>query len=88
MRQDWVDSIRSQCEQAGVAFFFKQWGGVHKSKTGRTLNGRTYDNFPAVVRAHVPHRKQREELAAAIRRDYLPSVVRPESIRVSSSRAQ
>ena len=88
MRQDWVDSIRSQCEQAGVAFFFKQWGGVHKSKTGRTLNGRTYDNFPAVVRSHVPHRKEREELAATIRRDYLTPVVRPESIHVTSSRAQ
>jgi len=43
----WVRSLRDQCEAAGVAFFFKQWGGVHKSTTGRELDGRTYDEFPS-----------------------------------------
>ena len=40
MEADWVRSIRSQCEEQGVAFFFKQWGGVFKNKTGRELDGR------------------------------------------------
>jgi protein gp37 len=43
---EWVRSIRDQCRAAGVPFFFKQWGGVSKSKTGRALDGRTYDEFP------------------------------------------
>jgi protein gp37 len=46
MRREWVISVRRQCKQSGVAFFFKQWGGVHKSKTGRVLDGRTYDEMP------------------------------------------
>jgi protein gp37 len=46
MKQDWVTSVRRQCESAGVPFFFKQWGGVRKSETGRMLAGRTYDAMP------------------------------------------
>lgn len=42
----WVRSIRAQCCEAGVAFFFKQWGGVRKIATGRSLDGRTYSEFP------------------------------------------
>jgi protein gp37 len=42
-----VIGIREKCKRAGVAFFFKQWGGVQKSKTGRTLEGRTWDEMPA-----------------------------------------
>ena len=42
----WVQDIRDQCIGAGVAFHFKQWGGVNKKKTGRTLDGRTWDEFP------------------------------------------
>jgi protein gp37 len=42
----WVLSIRDQCRKAQVPFFFKQWGGVHKTVTGRRLEGRTYDEFP------------------------------------------
>ncbi|MBI3439272.1 MAG: DUF5131 family protein [Proteobacteria bacterium] len=41
--------IRDQCSDEGVAFHFKQWGGVVKSKTGRELDGRTWDEMPAVV---------------------------------------
>jgi protein gp37 len=47
MSADWVKDLRNQCRRAGVAFFFKQWGGVQKSKTGRTLEGRTWDEMPA-----------------------------------------
>jgi protein gp37 len=49
MRQEWVEEILSQCEQAGVPLFFKQWGGVNKKKAGRELNGRTYDELPLSV---------------------------------------
>ena len=46
MDADWVLDIQDQCDKAGVAFFFKQWGGTNKKKTGRMLNGRTYDEMP------------------------------------------
>ena len=49
MEKEWVDDIQQQCEKAGVAFFFKQWGGVNKKKTGRLLNGRTYDEMPSIA---------------------------------------
>ena len=45
----WVADIRDQCLDAGVAFFFKQWGGVHKSKAGRDLEGRTWDEMPDIL---------------------------------------
>lgn len=48
MDPDWVLDIQEQCEQAEVAFFFKQWGGTNKKKTGRVLNGRTYDEMPLI----------------------------------------
>ena len=38
--------IKEQCENNDVAFFFKQWGGTSKKKTGRLLKGRTYDEMP------------------------------------------
>lgn len=46
MKREWVISIRRQCERNHVPFFFKQWGGLHKSKAGRLLDGRTYDEMP------------------------------------------
>ena len=45
----WVTDIRDQCLHAGVAFFFKQWGGVNKKKTGRILDGRTWDQKPELA---------------------------------------
>ncbi|SLM47054.1 conserved protein of unknown function [Nitrospira japonica] len=48
MKPQWVRQIRAQCISANVPFFFKQWGGVFKSKTGRTLDGRTWDQMPKV----------------------------------------
>ena len=53
MEKLWVLSIRDQCKQAGVPFFFKQWGGVRKSKAGRELDGSTYDEFPQRVKLPV-----------------------------------
>ena len=49
MREEWVLSIRGQCEDAGIPFFFKQWGGVRKKDHGRELLGRTHDSFPKRV---------------------------------------
>ena len=46
MMQSWVQSLLRQCKRANVPFFFKQWGGVRKSLTGRVLNGKTYDEMP------------------------------------------
>lgn len=46
MRPEWVRDIRDQCIAKAVAFFFKQWGGVNKKRTGRTLDGRTWDEMP------------------------------------------
>jgi protein gp37 len=45
----WVVDIRDQCCRADVAFFFKQWGGVQKKKTGRELEGRTWEEMPQLV---------------------------------------
>lgn len=54
MKPEWADSVRRQCEAQDVAFFFKQWGGWGadgkrraKSKNGRLLNGRTWDDMPS-----------------------------------------
>ncbi|SCX91871.1 protein gp37 [Nitrosospira sp. Nl5] len=55
MQPEWVESIKRQAEEVGVAFFFKQWGGWgsdgvkrDKKTNGRVLNGRTWDNMPAL----------------------------------------
>lgn len=49
MNVDWVLDIKEQCDESDAAFFFKQWGGTNKKKTGRLLNGKTYDEMPSVV---------------------------------------
>lgn len=49
MKPEWVAEIKDQCIEAGVPFFFKQWGGASKKKTGRELEGRTWDEMPAVL---------------------------------------
>ena len=43
---DWVLNIKEQCEQQGTLFYFKQWGGTNKKKTGRELLGQTWDDMP------------------------------------------
>lgn len=49
LEKEWVIDIRDQCVRSDVAFFFKQWGGVFKKKAGRELDGRTWDEMPALV---------------------------------------
>lgn len=51
MKEEWVLEIKDQCESFGVPFFFKQWGGVWKKKTGRTLQGKTWDAMPKIAYA-------------------------------------
>lgn len=46
MDVDWVEDLLVAARAAGTAFHFKQWGGPRKKRTGRTLHGRTYDEFP------------------------------------------
>jgi hypothetical protein len=46
MDASWVVDIRNQCQRAKVPFFFKQWGGLNRKKTGRKLEGRTWDEIP------------------------------------------
>jgi len=46
MDPEWVREIRARCLEEGVPFFFKQWGGTRKSRTGRELDGRTWDQLP------------------------------------------
>ncbi len=48
VREDWVRMLLSVCREYGVAFFFKQWGGTNKKRSGRLLDGRTYDEVPVV----------------------------------------
>ena len=43
---DWVRAIRDNCVERGVPFFFKQWGGVFRKRTGRTLDGQVWNQFP------------------------------------------
>jgi protein gp37 len=48
MEREWVMEIKRQCREKGARFFFKQWGGVNKKASGRTLCGRTWDEMPVV----------------------------------------
>jgi protein gp37 len=56
MKREWVVSIRDQCREQKVPFFFKQWGGVRKAKNGRSLEGRTYDEYPSRAAAPIPEK--------------------------------
>ncbi len=51
IKSDWVLDIKNQCEKAKVAFFFKQWGGTNKKKSGRLLEGKTYDEMPKLMQS-------------------------------------
>jgi protein gp37 len=51
MRSEWVLDIRDQCKDAGIPFFFKQWGGTNKKKAGRLLDDRTWDEMPLAAAA-------------------------------------
>ncbi len=54
---EWVREIRDMCIEKKTPFFFKQWGGVFKKRTGRTLDGRVWNQFPATMRRQSRRRK-------------------------------
>jgi protein gp37 len=78
MKKEWVLSIRDQCERAQVPFFFKQWGGVRKSKAGRELDGRTYDGVPQRVQVPVLKDLQRLAAIAEFERGYQQELAAPQ----------
>jgi protein gp37 len=61
MQPEWVRSIRDQCVRAGVAFHFKQWGGTNKKRTGRTLDGRVWSEWPS-LKPGTPNRVEQRVL--------------------------
>jgi protein gp37 len=66
MKAEWVWSIKHQCDEARVPFFFKQWGGVHKKSSGRTLGGRVFDDTPMRSQNEVLSKTARLQLIADI----------------------
>lgn len=62
MQAGWVTGVRDHCQQAKVPFFFKQWGGANRKKTGRLLDGRTYDEIPTPAVSNSP-----DDFAAPVR---------------------
>ncbi len=59
----WVRDIRAQAEEAGTAFFFKQWGGARPKTGGRKLDGRTWDEMPDASKTH----NEQREVASSVR---------------------
>lgn len=59
MAKEWVIRIQDQCRQSRVPFFFKQWGGVRKSKNGRQLDGQTFDEMPSRSKNAMPSKARR-----------------------------
>jgi protein gp37 len=66
MQESWVLGIKRQCKAARVPFFFKQWGGVQKSKAGRLLRGKTYDEMPARESHPVANAAARKAMTATV----------------------
>ncbi len=73
LEKEWVVSIRDQCQAAGIPFFFKQWGGVRKSKAGRHLDGQTYDERPAQSRNPIASSARRAALIGELEQTSIPS---------------
>jgi protein gp37 len=66
MHPAWVEAILQQCEATQIPFFFKQWGGVRKHKTGRQLHGRIYDAQPARTAVAVADQATRQAVLARV----------------------
>ncbi|MCL2140477.1 MAG: phage Gp37/Gp68 family protein [Dehalococcoidia bacterium] len=52
IQENWIINIKKQCEKQGTHFYFKQWGGTNKRKTGRVLLGKTWDDMPNIPNAY------------------------------------
>ena len=61
MKSEWARAIRDCCVDRGVSFFFKQWGGVRKKRTGRILDGRTWDDLPELPRGYLAAQRARAQ---------------------------
>jgi protein gp37 len=48
VKEEWVIDIKEQCQNAKVAFYFKQWGGTNKKKNGKSLRGKQYSEMPEI----------------------------------------
>jgi protein gp37 len=84
MLEDWVLSVRDQCHESHVPFFFKQWGGVRKSKYGRKLQGRTYDEYPPRIASPIPEKESRLAYASEILNSFQPLVSATSLIRATA----
>ncbi len=80
MEKAWVVSIQQQCERAKVPFFFKQWGGVQKKKTGRRLERRIYNGFPGRISAPIPSRIQRISMIEEVKNSTATIIQREEGL--------
>ena len=58
IHEEWVIEIREQCRRSGVPFFFKQWGGTNKKKSGRLLEGQTWSEMPVVAGTNTLHESE------------------------------
>jgi len=79
MERDWVVSIRRQCREQRVPFFFKQWGGVRKARNGRLLDNRTYDEYPSRMVTPVPEKSECAAFAEEVLRG-LESLTHPDRL--------
>jgi hypothetical protein len=78
MHKEWVLSIRDQCRAPAVLFFFKQWGGVRKGKTGRAIDGVTFDEMPSRADNPMPRRQRRMALVKEVHAS-LPAAILAEA---------
>jgi protein gp37 len=68
MNREWVLSLRDQCQEQHVRFFFKQWGGVQKKRFGRDLEGKTYDELPPLSDRSAPDKRLRDTVIEGLNR--------------------
>ncbi len=67
MEEEWVLDLRRQARSSGIPFFFKQWGGVWKHKSGRELRGEEHNEMPAMSPYDLPPRLVRRERTVRLR---------------------
>jgi protein gp37 len=84
MKKEWVISIRRQCRDQRVPFFFKQWGGVRKKQNGRLLDNRTYDEYPGRLSRPIPERAECMACAEAIGRNFARQFAQSDLIELSA----
>jgi len=84
MKKEWVISIRWQCREQRVPFFFKQWGGVRKKQNGRLLDNRTYDEYPSRPSRPIPERVECMACAEAFGRSFARQFAKSDLIELSA----